>query len=230
MARKFMFLLFCLFAVVGLSMTACEVDGDGDAETSGTTNTTTDTSGSTSGGTDTTVVAANYYFVRVVDRSTNITGSNPGADLDAISITKKSTGERNYVTRVEEYLPVNEADIAAASFVPENIVGEPEAFGIPFNPANAGPDKDCDLADANFVALGGVGGSIIVSFGDAHVENGDVVTVYEIGGCNGEGKTDPIRVEASVASKVDGVWELLFESDIGPVMSGSRDNLPVVPK
>ena len=114
MARKFMFLLFCLFAVVGLSMTACEVDGDGDAETTGTTSSGTDTSGSTSGTSgDTSGTTLNYYFVRVNDQSTN-TGTNPGADLDAISITKGGSGERAYVTRVEEYKPVNEAELSPA--------------------------------------------------------------------------------------------------------------------
>lgn len=228
MARKFMFLLFCLFAVVGLSMTACEVDGDGDAETTGTTSSGTDTSGSTSGTSgDTSGTTLNYYFVRVNDQSTN-TGTNPGADLDAISITKGGSGERAYVTRVEEYKPVNEADISGVSILPDNILGAPTAFGTPFDPANAGSDKDCDLGDENFVALGGVGGYIIVSFGDAHVENGDTVTVYEIGNCNGNGKADPVEVQVSVSSNVDGNWVTLFSAAAGPVMSGAVSGLPAV--
>jgi hypothetical protein len=230
MARKFMFLLFCLFAVVGLSMTACEVDGDGDADgtTSGTSG-TTDTSGSTSGtsGTsgDTSVTTNKYYFVRVNDQSTN-TGTNPGADLDAISITKAGTGRRAYVTRVEDYKPVNEGDISGVSIIPENIIGEPTAFGTPFDPANAGSDKSCDLGDENFVALGGVGGHIIVSFGDDHVENGDTLTVYEIGNCDGEGKADPVEVQVSVSSNVDGNWITVFTAAAGPVMSKAIDGLP----
>lgn len=226
MARKFMFLLFCLFAVVGLSMTACEVDGDGDAETSSTTNTSTDT-GSSSGDTDTNVTPVNnYYFVRINDKSPNISGSNPGADVDAVSITKSGTGRRAYASRVEQYEPINTADIAAASAVPDNILGEPTAFGVPFDPNNAGSDKECSLADANFVALGGDGGYIIVSFGDDHVENGDVVTVYEIGNCDGEGTADPLQVQVSVASSADGNWITVFDAALGPVMTGTASNLP----
>jgi len=228
MARKFMFLLFCLFAVVGLSMTACEVDGDGDAETTGTTSSGTDTNGTSSGDTDTNVTPTlNYYFVRVNDQSTN-TGPNPGADLDAISITKSGTGRRAYVTRVEDYKPVNESDISGVSIIADNILGEPTAFGTPFDPAKAGSDQPCDLGDENFVALGGVGGHIIVSFGDDHVENGDVVTVYEIGNCNGEGKADPVEVQVSVSSNVDGNWITLFNAAAGPVMSGTASGLPAV--
>ncbi len=169
----------------------------------------------------------NYYFVRVNDLSTNV-GNNPGADIDAISLTKERSGERIYVTRVEEYRPVNEADISGVSILPDNVLGAPTAFGTPFDPANAGADKSCDLGDEHFVSLGGVGGYIIVSFGDAHIENGDTVTVYEIGNCNGKGVSDPVEVQVSVSSNVDGNWVTVFSGVEGPVMSAVAKDLPEV--
>ncbi len=170
----------------------------------------------------------NYYFVRVNDLSTNA-GVNPGADIDAIQITKAKTGERAFVSRVEEYVPVNDADISDVSILPDNILGAPTAFGTPFDPAEAGSDKTCSLDDEHFVSLGGVGGYIIVSFGDAHVENGDAVTVYEIGNCNGEGVSDPVEVQVSVSSNVDGEWITVFSATEGPVMSGEVEDLPLSP-
>lgn len=226
MARKFLFLLFCLFAAVGLTITACEVDGDGDADgtTSGTsgndatTSGVTDTSGGTSGGT-----VLNYYFVRVNDQSTNTGNTNPGADIDAIGIVKPD-GTRHYVSKVEQYSPVNVDDIAALSAIPDNIIGAPTAFA---DPTNVSPASDCSLEDQNFVALGGVGGYIIVSFGDAHVENGDTLNVYEIGNCANGGVADPVEVQVSVASNADGEWVTVFSALAGPLMSSTVSGLPV---
>lgn len=173
-------------------------------------------------------VALRYFFLRINDRSTNTEGQNPGADIDAVSIVKSGTEERFYATRVEDYKPNNEADISTVSIIPDNILGPPTAFGTPFNPANAGPDKDCSLSETHFVSLGGVGGYIIVSFGNEHVENGDIINVYEIGNCNGEGQPDPIEVQVSVASHVDGNWITVFNAAAGPVMSVAVSKLPVV--
>lgn len=157
----------------------------------------------------------NYYFVRINDQSLNM-GANPGADIDAVSITKAVDGSRHYAQRVEDYSPINVADISVVSILPDNILGEPTGFGLPFDPANAGADKECSLLDENYVSLGGVGGYIIVSFGEAYVENGDVVTVYEIGNCNGQGQGDPIEVQVSVASAADGEWVTVFVAVAGP--------------
>lgn len=166
-----------------------------------------------------------YYFVRVNDQSTNA-GVNPGADIDAITITKSTTGRRASVSRVEEYRPVNTADISRVSMQPDNIVGDPTAFGTPFDPEQVGPDKECSLDDEHFVSLGGVGGYIIVSFGADHVETGDTITVYEIGNCNKQGASDPIEVQVSVSSAVDGEWITVFFGTEGPAMSGISINLP----
>lgn len=170
----------------------------------------------------------NYYFMRVNDQSTNA-GVNPGADIDAITITKSTTGRRASVSRVEEYRPVNTADISRVSMQPDNILGDPTAFGTPFDPAQVGSDKECSLEDEHFVSLGGVGGYIIVSFGADHVETGDTITVYEIGNCNKQGASDPIEVQVSVSSNIDGEWITVFSATEGPAMSGEVEDLPVDP-
>lgn len=238
--------LFCVCAVamMSLGMQACLPEGDGGS--GGRSDALGDTSGTSGGvdivddedvdaaGFDTSGVsfdtsgstpALKYYFVRINDQSTN-SGTNPGADIDAVSITKANTGERVYANRIEDYGPVNLQDISGVSVIAENILGEPTAFGIPFDPANAGSDLECSLDDENYVTLGGVGGYIIVSFGDAHIENGDTITVYEIGNCNDQGVADPIEVQVSVSAGVDDVWVTVFSAAAGPVMSGIVKDLP----
>ena len=225
----FVFAVFLVFSsVFALGCEVSESTTDATSTDDADANIIGDTRNVDTAGLSDAPVALHYFFLRINDRSTNTDGQNPGADIDAVSIFKSGTEERVYATRVEEYKPINEADISTASIIPDNILGPPTAFGTPFDPANAGADKDCDLSDEHFVSLGGMGGYIILSFGTAHVENGDIINVYEIGNCNGEGQTDPIEVQVSVASHVDGNWETVFSAAAGPVMSAAVSNLPVV--
>lgn len=238
MARKFWFLLICMLAAVGLVATACEVDGDGDAD--GTTSGSTDTSGSTSGtsGTSgdtsgTTVENQKFYYLKVLDQSAGEGTSNPGADIDAVRL-KKASGAAHFVENVLEYTPKAGVDISAESSIEDNIKGEPTAFaaeGQDFNTADA--NSKCSLADNHYLGLGGPGGYVVVDFGNNDIANGDTITVYEIGNCNGNsgaaGFPDAVAVQISVGKTIDENWQTVLTFQAGPVMEGVVSGLPAIP-
>jgi hypothetical protein len=204
----------------GGSLASGGLYGNGATSGAGSSSGTESTSGGT---TPTDQPTTPYYFVRINDIGTQ-GGMNPGADIDAVAVVKPN-GATAYADQVQEYMPVNAQDLSAMSMLPENILGEPTAFGTPFEPQFAGPDKYCSLDDSHFLGLGGLGAYVIVSFVDA-IENGDTVTVYEVGNCDGEGKLDPVQVQVSVSAAVDGNWVTIFEANAGPVMAGMVQNLP----
>lgn len=234
MARKFLFLMICMFAAVGLVTTACEVDGDGDAD--GTT-ATTDTSGTgtTSGDTSgtTTQEFQKFYLLKVLDNSAGEGTSNPGADIDGVRLTKAS-GANHFAAKVVDYKPKAGVDISAESSVTDNVLGEPTAFaaeGEDFNTASAA--SKCSLADNHYLGLGGPGGYVVVDFGNNDIANGDTITVYEIGNCTGNadaaGFADAVQVEISVGKTIDENWQNVLSFTSGPVMQGTVSGLPVIP-
>ncbi len=126
-----------------------------------------------------------YRYVMIEDLTNPVSGSSPGADVDAIGLIKRG-GER-FATSVEDY-QIGRTD--GNNF--QNI-----------NDLLGPPDADCQVR--NFAALGGqaLGGYVIVSFAtqeeDVTIEEGDTLNIYEVGStlC-GQYQDDPYRVSVSV--------------------------------
>lgn len=137
-----------------------------------------------------------YRFVRVDDLS-NATGSaDPGADLDAIILTKPD-GQRYYAETVEHYV-ATPSSVSAND--PTRILGAPDAF-------YAYPDTSVCHVDRGFVSLGGRG-TLIAGLG-ADIAANDRLEVLEIGGCSygtGTAIADPIEVLVSIGAEVGGQW------------------------
>jgi hypothetical protein len=174
-----------------------------------------------------------FYYLKILDISTNAEFSNPGADIDAVRLTKVS-GANHFAAKVIDYKPKAGVDISAESSLPENILGEPTAFaaeGQDFN--TAGPASKCSLADEHYLGLGGNGGYVVVDFGNNDIANGDAITVYEIGNCTGNagspGSSDAITVQISVGKTIDESWQTVLSFTSGPVMSAVVSGLPQIP-
>jgi hypothetical protein len=167
--------------------------GENNGENNGANNGTNNgTNNGANNGTNNGVPANNYRFVLVEDLTASVAGAYPGVDLDAVQLTKASGGI-NYATAVDDF---NLAD---------NNNGRNEATNV--NAATGAPDDGCSADDTKFVALGGVGGYIVVSFGtdaaDVTVENGDSIVVHEIGrgSCPASSfDDDPYALSVSVSS------------------------------
>ncbi|MEM6995420.1 MAG: hypothetical protein AAF721_33230, partial [Myxococcota bacterium] len=89
----------------------------------------------------------------------------------------------------------------------------------------------CDISQG-FVGLGGDGGYVIVSLGDA-LEAGDTLDTLEVGGCEFEGGSaivDDFRVSVGVDSDINATWQLVAQG-FGPSVSVtlSDADLPPVP-
>jgi hypothetical protein len=177
----------------------------GDATNNDTNNATNnDTNNATNNATnndtnnDVNNVATNTYrFVLVEDETVNTSGRSPGADLDAIEVVKNGGGSF-YATAVEDI--TFGPDDGNEALTQENILGA--------------PDDNCAGSDATGVALGGVGGYVIVSFGtdaqDVTIENGDSIRVHEIGStsCPGQFDDDPYSVSVSVSTSLGDFIEI----------------------
>ena len=115
--------------------------------------------------------APQYRFVLLEDNTNPVAGEFPGNDVDAISITKAGGGEV-YATRVVDF-NIGDPNGNNSATDPNQMVGA--------------PDANCVANSGKFTALGGsaAGGYAIVEFGttgaDVTIENGDSVTIYELG-------------------------------------------------
>lgn len=98
-----------------------------------------------------------YTYVLVEDLSTDMTGESPGADIDAISVTRGG------------------AEMFATGVVDFGLGG-----GDHLDPTQATGVPDSDCTATHFVSLGGTGGYLIVEFSGLF-GSGDAVTVYELG-------------------------------------------------
>ena len=153
-----------------------------------------------------------YRFVRIDDLSTRSLSSD-GADIDAIILTK-ANGEVFYASAVEGLIY---SDPQTDGYNPEEALGAPDAF---YNAA-MNDFSVCDIGETDarpFVSLGGEGGVLVVRM-DANIEEGDTLTVLEVGGCdygNGEAIVEEIGVSIAVSSDIDtGLW-LELGSGQGP--------------
>lgn len=108
-----------------------------------------------------------YHYALILDQEPPTTG---GVDLDAVSLIQKG-GRTHYASDFHECI-----------FGPgiENVETTRDcnqALGPPNNAAG-----ECTADDTFYVNLGGLGGSIVVSFGDLEeIQEGDVIRVYECG-------------------------------------------------
>ena len=191
MSRKIRFMVTLCFVVTSLAAVNVACGDVEDAENNGTNN------GTNNG-------VASYRFVLLEDISDDVaTGDTPGADIDAIAI------ERGGV------------DIAfAATVEDENIGGANNAY-TDSNELLGEPDSEC--MKQNFTALGGApnDGYVIVGFGDATIEIGDNIVVYELGPtvCESQPtwKDDEtaVSVNVSVQDPGDASWILLGSTGTG---------------
>ena len=133
-----------------------------------------------------------YRYVRVDDTvGGDASGDAPGADIDAVVLSKADGGGDLPVTEV----PDASVDGGADSSVVLDHVSSADGYGI---------------------SLGG-GGYVVVGFGDAEVEVGDTITVYEV--CTGD-DDDRVALQISVSAEVEGPWDLVDSYD----GSGSQDH------
>jgi hypothetical protein len=174
-----------------------------------------------------------FYFVKVVDNSDNQASLNPGADIDAVRLTK-ANGVDVFASTVIDYKPLAGVDISPISSLPDNILGEPTAFAVEGEDFNTASEASrCSLNEEHYLGLGGWGGYVIVGFDNYDIANGDVITVYEIGNCQGNagtpGYADAVTVEISVGRTIDEEWLVVLAFTAGPVMAGVVTGLPLIP-
>lgn len=131
-----------------------------------------------------------YRFVLIEDRTANVSGEYPGADLDAVSVTRFSDGALVYAASVEDFNLGGGAALDTAQIL-------------------GAPDAACDASSGKFVALGGqdADGFIIVGFSNADQNAtfgaGAQITVHEVGATECPGSNfddDPYTVSISVST------------------------------
>lgn len=187
-----------------------------------------------------------YRYVRIDDLSPKTsTGSDPGADIDAVVLTKSAAagGGKYYAENVYAYgrgdgtgactKDTCKKERSANAYDPMAILHEPDSLvdygqnGRKCNYYKVVPtSKDSDDAEFTFVSLGGEGGYIIVEMGEK-IENGDSLTVLELGDCDVPGETtfdkkdftiskekaEAVKVAIGVSDKADGDWSVVVIDD-----------------
>lgn len=230
---RFLYLLVCLAAALGFVVSGCEVDDDADADGGTSTDGTTD--GATDGTTDgTEPILLNYRYVRVTDISGNDTGNNPGADIDAIILTKAGGGDVMPTAVIDSFSGSN----ATEAIVPEEVLTL-DAFSTsnPSSGATCSLYRDANGTNSTFFALGG-DGFVTVQFAEPGLEVGDTLRVLEVGNCEftgldgntGTAGAENVMVEVSVGSDASGTWRTVVSNGSGPAISATltADMLPPV--
>lgn len=173
-----------------------------------------------------------FKYVRIDDLSQKDTSGkkleDPGADIDAIVLTKKSGGSPVYATTVKGYHRADGVSASADKSVaanPQMALGQPDSFiGYPSNTTDCyyyAKDKQAGdkTVDRPFVSLGGLGGYLIVEMGNK-IEAGDNLAVLELGACklqntkdgkDHKGIPEGVRVQVSVSGE-DGSWKAVGDS------------------
>lgn len=172
-------------------------------------------------------------LVRIDDlseTSTDKTKDDPGADIDAIVLTKKD-GTNAYAKSVLGYLrgdgtPSKEGEKTMA-IDPTAALHEPDSF---LNYPNHKGEcylykKDTKKGEAMrpFVSLGGKGGYLIVEMGDV-IEAGDTLNVLELGGCTlmnradgqtgTKGQPEGVEVRISITNNSNlADWKVIGDSE-----------------
>ena len=232
-----------LLALATLLVMGCEVEPtetDSDADTS----TGVDTAGVDTA--EDTTTGPVYTFIRVDDLSTDVTGEDPGADIDAINLIKAADSRRVFANSVSSY----SAATTVRSGDANEALGAPDGFPTfatdgstatcqlykDLTACQAAPD-DATACAPTFVSMGGTGGYVIVSIPDGEmIEEGDTVQVFEMGNCEFESKdnpgttgnaaAEPVKIQVSIAGDVDGSWVVVSDTGEGPLIAGTVPALP----
>ena len=136
----------------------------------------------------------------------------PGADIDAVEL-RGPNGPKNYATYVVD------SEILLGDQNDNDMMDPDEALFA--------PDNNCEV-DEKFVSLGGIGGFIVVEFGDSIIEVGDQIIVYEVGQACGY-DNDPLYLSVSVTSERSGTWEAIGMADGGEAVFNIEHLTPVYP-
>ena len=209
MSKSVRWLAVLSMFVLGLSLSACELEEECDPET--------DENCVVDAGTD--VVEdqgpqyQSFYYVLVEDKDQNPSGDTPGGDVDAVTLTKG--GDTYNISEVHE-----------AAFGSER----PDGANSNFNNVLGAPEGTCDLDDSDtyntFVSLGGDGGYFIGSFGSLEeIETGNTITVHTCTGPASEEWDASVGVGTSIS---DPNWVLVINDGIGTA-TGTVPQLPQIP-
>jgi len=192
MLKKFAFL--SLIVCAALNFAGCPQEDEETAENdmTMTSNGTTDmtTGGTTSESNDPGPTPGAYRYVILEDDTETVSGDFPGADVDAISVTKGDDAVEYFATTVEDF------NIGALD---SNTAIDTEQL--------LGPsDADCTADSGKFTALGGSADDsyVIVGFStedeEVTFDSGDTIKIYELGStlCN-MFDDDPYTVSVSAS-------------------------------
>ena len=211
--KKLHFLLIlttCLFIAVGCEL---ETDEDATSDIQAETNNTEDTTNTEDTSVQEEVVEfLDYRYARIDDMTPRTGSGAPGADIDAVEL-RGPNGPKNYATSIVD------SDILLGDQNDNDMMDAEEALFA--------PDNDCEV-DEKFVALGGIGGFIVVEFGDSIIEVGDSIVVYEVGESCGY-DNDPLSLSVSVTNMRDGAWEAIGQADGGEAVFNIEHLTPVNP-
>ena len=153
-----------------------------------------------------------YRYARIDDMTPRTGRGAPGVDLDAVEL-RGPNGPKSYATDVVD------SEILLGDHDDNDMMDAEEALGA--------PDNDCEV-DEKFVALGGIGGFIVVQFGENIIEVGDSIVVYEVGeSCAYD--NDPLALSVSVTNERYGVWEAIGQADGGEAVFFIDHLTPVYP-
>ncbi len=190
-----------------------------------------------------------FRYVRIDDVSDpckkgsdgKCTTEDPGADIDAIVVVKKSGGAMLTADSVIGYQRADgqkgSKDKTMATD-PDKVLGNPDSFVDYANSTVGGKCKyysDAGKSEYTFVSLGGQGGYIEVQMSGA-IEQGDKLDILEVGGCEIENsnssdgkKAIGEAVKVSISASEDGSsWVEIGEKTSGTdnkgLLSFSLDN------
>lgn len=165
-------------------------------------------------------------YIKGTDKKTCY--DDPGADIDAIVLTKAAGGEPIYATEVY-YYKIGDVTVSREQAKemtskiatnPNMALKKPDSFnGYPANNDKCLLYVDAEHTARPFVSLGGKGGVLIVQMG-GNIEAGDKLDVLELGGCEWDNGIDAnsshqaaveeeIEVFISIADDIEGTWKSL---------------------
>jgi hypothetical protein len=145
-------------------------------------------------------VETKFKYVRIDDLSDKCKmngdkceAKDPGADIDAIVLVKRTDGSSIYAESVRGYMrsdgiKAKDGTDSQVASDPAQALGKPDSFSDYANSKIGGDciywkDKDAANLEHPYVSLGGLGGYLEVEMG-GDIEKGDTLDILEVGGCN----------------------------------------------
>ena len=217
-------------AALALLFVACEIDDDADADEGVVTPPTCEpvceegfkcVSGTCVEDTPD-INYLDYRFVRIDDLSPVSETPDGGADIDAV-VLDKTDGSQYFADDVIYY---EHGGGTSEQLDSTEALGAPDAF-------EDYPNVDACHVDGGFVSLGGIGGHIVLRM-EGIMEQGDGLTVLEVGGCefwddpDSSAIIEEIEVAVSVAQDPDNPhWQSLGRGE-GPDVFFTIPDLPQI--